>query len=219
MATHVQGNSNTGSETITLNGITAGNLIVLNFAWDGYGTVTGVSDGTSSLTGLTKYSFPGADNIQCWYLLSANGGNKTFTVTTSGNIESQVLFVSEFNASGAWSFDVENGANGFNTAPDTGNISTTGTDEVVICGNKLAQIGATLSNPLINAVTPTEPAYSPAGTYHHLFYRLLTATFSNGSASGTYSTNTYWVWNLTGFKAAAAGGGPDISQTWIHGVG
>jgi len=210
MATHVQGTGST-SATAALTGVTAGNLIVAFVAWTTLGTtITQISDGTSNLTALTRVDegVDSADHGQMFYLLSANGGDRTYTITFSGTSDSVVFWVAEFNSSGAWSYDASNGASGISTAPNSGNISTTGTDEIAVWGNKLFNVAATLSNPLINGVTPTEPAYSPVDTYHHLYYRLLSSTFTDGAGAGTYSVSTQWVSLIAAFKAAAGGAVP-----------
>jgi hypothetical protein len=207
-AAYVQGNKNSAdsgtSITVTLSGVTAGNLICLFVAWNVDTTAT-ASDGTDSLIALTKANASGR-NGQLFYLLSSSSGNKTYTVSFSESCNWQIVWVMEFSG-GTWTLDGETSGTGTGTAATSGDISTTGADGIVVYGTKLFDTAATTSAPLINGVTPVEPAWSPIGTYHHQYYRILTAPFTNGSGDLTYSTSTNWVNNIAAFKSEAGGGG------------
>ena len=217
MATHVQGIGANGSAsplTPTLGvGVTAGNLITVCVAWEEfYRSTPTVSDGTTGLTAGTHYSwFDGTyyGNAQCFYFLSApNAGKTVFTVTFDQSFYGASAFVTEWNDAGAWTLDVGNAAgNDTNDFMDSGAITTTGTDEVVIGYNHTWTGTATFSNPVINSVAATEPAYSPQATYDHYVYRILGATFSGGhyiaTLSGAYNQ---WIQSIISFKAAAGGG-------------
>jgi hypothetical protein len=217
--THVQGAHNSGAAasttlTVSLTGVTAGDLIVIFTGWDTAGTeVNSISDGTSSFSLLNVTNTGSNRSGKIGYLLSANSGDKTYTITYSSAASNRIAFVAEFNASsGTWKFDASNQNGGTGTAATTGTIHTVGTAGVAVFGNKLFETAATASNPLINGAAPTEPAYSPVDTYHHFYYRILTATFSGGGGALTYSTSTYWVSCLATFYAAseAAPAGTEI---------
>ena len=204
MAAHVQGNSNSGGENessiaVSLTGITAGNLLVVWLTW---GTADGaptLSDGTSSFTAGTKVSISGGYG-QFFYRLSANGGNKTITATFSPNVDYPEITVSEIAASsGIWAFDAQNTGTGTSASPASGVINTSGTEEVVFGGCNPANYPDTTSSELINGVAAIEPTYSPA-FLSSVWYRLLSATFSNGNASATLPGSQDWVCNIIAFK-------------------
>jgi len=209
-ASHVQGSSNANNSgtphtslAITVNGITAGNLIVVWVGWEDVNGTTSVSDGTSMLTPGTKKKDDSGGGAygQFFYLLSANGGNKTYTASFSASTNYSRIAVMEFSSyDKVWSFDAENVGGGYGSSTASGNITTSGTDEVVVGGFSHYQPNTT-TNESINGVAATEPSYSPlGGQYSSVWYRLLSSTFLNGNASAS-TTAQYWVNNIIAFKA------------------
>lgn len=203
--THINGNfkqngaTGVSSDSITINGVTAGNLIVFYATWNGSnGGTVDVSDGTTTFQKGTLVAQSTVVWGQMFYLLSANGGNKTYTITWSTDVDYPGMTVSEFNASGAWSFDAQNTGSASSTSISTGNISTSGTSEVVYAGQG-NDGGYSPSSPQINGSAGTVPNYG-AGS-DRVWYRLLSATFSNGAATATITTSP-WVCNVIAFKAA-----------------
>ena len=207
MATHIQGadggesGQDATTQTVVLNGVTAGNLIIVWVSWCNYDRTISVSDGTTTLTAGTKVWNPNQAG-QFFYLLSANSGNRTYTATWPGGVVDFIsMRVSEYNASGAWTFDAQNVGSGNSTSLLSGSINTTGTDEVVESG--MSGFGAvTITSQQINSVNATIPAYS--GTNVQIGYRLLNSTFSSGTATASVSS-CVWVCNIIAFKAAAGG--------------
>ena len=199
--TFVQSNTSDTVTTVNLTGVGAGNLIVLWVKWEG--TTSGgatVSDGTSSLT-MGTLSDPGNTAVgQFAYLLSANGGNRTYTVTFPSGYSYPRLRIAEFSYSGTVSLDAQNIGSGNSTACASGNIATTGTDEIVL-GGYAEYSSNVLSSPLINGAAST---FISGGTYGKMWYSILTATFSSGNASATLNGNSNWVCNIIAFKVTAA---------------
>jgi hypothetical protein len=94
---YIQSNTSEDSNTVTLNGVTAGSLIVLVAKWNtDTGAITGVTDGTDSLSAATQQDVNSDMSVQIWYLLSSTSGNKTYTVTYPGSAGGKRLIVAEF---------------------------------------------------------------------------------------------------------------------------
>jgi hypothetical protein len=212
-ASHVADCSNStgggaSSLACTINGVTAGDLIAGCTTWNdsvnNFANVS-VSDGTSSFTVSTANSsgtYTTSTYGQCFYLLSANGGNKTYTVTYNDmNPHYGEIIVGQFHAtSGTWHYDTQVSGTGNSTSSSSGNFTThASTGEVVINGNRLANVAATSSSPSIGGNTPTEFANSPIGSDHQ--YYLLNTSVSAGAATLTYSATTYWTNLVVGFYA------------------
>jgi cytoskeletal protein RodZ len=192
--------------------VAANDLIVGCVGWNdpspsaGYATsVSGVSDGTSSFTlgTQTATTTTTPDRGQCFYLLAANSGSRTYTITFTNtnavytSLNTQLVFT-EFSASGkTWHYDAANQNNSgstTSTAWNSGTITTQTTypGEAVVAFSRLFNVGATLSNILIGSYTPIE--YQTA-TY------LLNLPLAAAGGTATYSASTNWVGMITAFYA------------------
>jgi phage-related protein len=206
----VQGSANTisvqtNSINTTLNNVTAGDLIVVIVGMTGGTTVT-VSDGTSNLTALSSSIDSLADYCQIFYSLSANSGTRTYTATTTGSPIYFDISVLQFHAtSGTWVLDVSNQNYGsYITSMSSGPITTTGTKEVVVIGNKQSHYYAvSVSNPSVNGQTPVSPSFNPVGTNNYQYYYLPSAPFT-GAFTITYAQSTYACCNIAAFKISGS---------------
>jgi hypothetical protein len=171
-----------------------------------------MSDGTTSftLTALQQSYNSGSPDSkyqdeQCGYLLSANPGNKTYTMTfadTVNNNYTSMFAVQLHSTVGTWHFDTSAGSSAAisaNSSLNTGNFTTTGATEAVIWDTDLAFITATVSSPLIGSTTPNEFSFSPLG-YNHQYY-MFNTSFSGQAGTLTYSTPTYWQTTILALKA------------------
>jgi len=198
-----KGGSSASSISVSLTGVGAGNLIVVYASWYNatYPTAT-CSDGTSTLEALTAVS-AWNNKSQIFYLLSANGGDKTYTVTFANSSGPRTVFVWEFASTGdTWYYDTSNqGSAQGSTTASSGVITTQSTyPQVIVSNGVLGNYAASTSSPLIGSYTPTEPATSPIDTYDHQYY-LLNQTVTSGAATVSYSTNTDWVRNVAALYA------------------
>ncbi len=75
--------------------------------------------------------------------------------------------------------------------------------------------------PLVNAVAADDSVNnSPAGSNSASWYRILTATFAGGAATGTVGNiNDPWVDNLISFKVTAGAGETITMDKWNPGMG
>ena len=205
--TFIQGNSAESGTTVTLTGVTAGNLIVIWIKWeDGAGTAT-VSDGTDSFTMATAGNSGSGPAGQFGYLLSSSSGDKTYTITAPGSF--QRFRVAEFSYSGTIVADAENIALGTSSSPASGNIATTGTIELALGGYGEYTANA-LSGMQING-----QAYDnvSGGSYTKMWNKSFSSTFT-GQASATLTPSSEWVCSVISFKES--GGGLSIPIAMYH---
>lgn len=209
------GNTDTTIDvTIT---VSAGDLVVVFGKHEGAATDTmsvARSAGGDAFTGGTMYSHTGGagpTNGQFFYLISpSNTGSQTYRLTTSAP--------TPFKSVHAWcftpdsgetvTFDQQTGATGDSpgATPNSGNITTTGTDEVAL-GGYAENTGNPLTTPTIGGVAAdgsylanNDPNFTAS------WYRILTATMTNGAAAGSLGgASAGWATPIIAFKSAAAG--------------
>jgi hypothetical protein len=203
--------SNLASVGVALTGVGAGNLIVFWCKHEGATTTYTVSDGTTTLTNGTIVNHGNGDLHGVWaYLLVANSGSKTYTVTFGASRPYVRLHVWEFSYTGTASLDTQNTGSGSSSAPASGAITTAATDEVVLGGYGEYSAG-TPSSPLVNSVAATGSQLdAPTGALTSSWYRLLAATFAGGTASLTLSGSGDWICNVIALQTDAGGG----ATTW-----
>ena len=210
----VQSNLSEGSNTVALTGIGAGNLIVLLCKWEAAtsGTLS-VTDGTSSLSLGTRRNFGTGGSIQIAYLLSANSGNKTFTVTWPSGATYKGLVVMEFSHSRAVTFDAENGASGTSTSLSSGNI-TTGLASSVIFGGNMSYPGVPSAFKI-----GTDAADGNVATDSDLavlWYKIYTTVQTNKAANCIADAETEWICSVTSFKEEDEAAGSKIPVIMAH---
>lgn len=201
--TFVQSGTSLDSNAVSLTGVGAGNLIAIWFKTEGtVGTPT-CSDGTSSLTVRSVNTHANNDLHGCFaYLLSANSGNRTYTFTPGGSPSFQRIIVMEFSLSAAATFDTDIAtADGTSTAPNSGNITTAGTDELVL-GGYGEYSDSTLSARLINGSAADANVDASATS---MWRRAVNATFT-GAASATLSPSAAWICSAIAFQIGGGGG-------------
>lgn len=200
---YVQGAFANGDNKVSLTSVAAGNLIVVYFGQDNPttgGTYT-CSDGTSSLVAVTSgdgtYHY-----CRMFYLLSANSGNRTYTVTGDA-YSTQVTAVMEFSYSGTCEYDQQNHNSGDGSGSiTTGNITTTGTAEVCICAAG-GYASGNLSSQQIGGTNATGTLDSTGGE-NSMWYRI--TTLSGGQGTATDPSSGYWAAQIISFKEASVGG-------------
>lgn len=200
--------------TTSLN-VAAGDVLVVWCAHDAGGVLTyAVAKNSGSPANaftfdagdMVNHSF-GKPHASFGYLLNAAAdAAATFRLTLSGTGDDEVSFiVMQFrpDAGETVTKDISNVGQGTGDPPVSGNITTTGTDEIV-CGADVSSTGVH-QNELINGVAATVPAASPKGGIH-CWYRILTATFAAGNATEDFAGAARWICNIIAIKSVAAGG-------------
>lgn len=186
------------SIAVTLTGVVAGNLIVI--VATGYaasGTLDSVSDGTSSLTGLTQRD-RGLNRSRAFYILSSvASGSVTYTLTFSGSMTSRVIAAMQFSYGGTASFAAENFGSAFtSTSLDTGDI-TVGANCVTVAFS-VNEGNYAVSGATINGENAT---VGPANSVLDSFYLIKTAGYT-GDFKGTLATTSMHVEQIVGFQSS-----------------
>lgn len=199
----VQDNSTQDSDTVTLDGVAAGNLIVIWIKWeDAVGNIS-VSDGTSSFQVVTGVSSDAGPCGQFAYLLSANGGNITYTVTFPGGAAYMRIIAFEFDyGTDTCSFDQSNVGSGSSEYPVSGNITTTG-DVGLALGGFSEYTDVTITDRKINE-NAADGNQDQGDT--SAWWEILSSTFANGHAQcDILGSSSQWVCNIIAFKAVTGG--------------
>jgi hypothetical protein len=184
--------------------VTAGDLIVCWAGGDSTTTITGVDDGGSSTFVSKTGTAGGAVFGQFWYCLASvgTGSSLTYTVTFSASTSQRTFQLMCFTPSASVTWDAENaGSTGVGSAPATGNITTSGTDGLVLLGENNEGNGAA-SLQTINGTGVTGTVGPSAGNMSYLAY----AAGFTGAGAMTIAGSSRWVANLISFKIAGGGG-------------
>jgi hypothetical protein len=213
------GTEESGSSTtvaVTQTSVVAGSLKI---AWvkheGGTGSIT-LSDGTSAFTGDTYQGHSNTDlGGQFFYLLSSvASGSVTYTATFNSARTFRSIMVWEYTYSGTASFDTSNRAQSSSSAAvASGNITTTGTDEVVI-GSYGEYSARTISSAQINGVAADHTHQFTTINFTASWDRVVSSTFT-GEATGTITGAEAWLGHIIAIKVTAGGGG----GTTITGLG
>ncbi len=197
--TFVQSTLNADLDTIALTGVASGSLIVVGLKWEASDADASISDGTSSLVMGTRASLGGnSTSSQTGWLLVANSGNRTYTVTWPGGAGTKRIFIYEYSYSGTASLDVQHTGTGTSTTALTSDLTTTGTTEVcLVTGGTYS--GKTYSDVQIND-TAVDAGYI-TDTYAFSGRKTFTSTFT-GHGQCTLSTSGGWAITLACFKTS-----------------
>lgn len=199
MISFVQSNANGGAATVTLDGVAAGNLIVVGFSEvkDASPTTLSCSDGTSTLQAVSESNGTFV-RWRFFYLLSANSGNRTYTVSgANGSVQSTIVM--EFSYTG--SLSLEDSSN--NYADDTTSVSSNNVQPSgysLVLGGVYSYGGGDYSSCQINSVAYGGiKSYSDLASWPPMWYRIVTSGF-DGAATCTTSTAGYYAASAISFR-------------------
>ncbi len=208
-ANGVNGSSNTTSCAISGTAVSAGDSVMCAAGWAVDGLTASVSDGTSNFTGGAVN--PGTNwstaHLQVFYLSSSVAtGTPTYTLTVTGAFGPHIACL-VFTPTGALAFDTDiatASGGALSTSVDSGSITTTGSDELVI-GALMAENSPTVSAQAIGGTSATTNHIEFASGAFTIaaFYLAKTGTIN---ATATLTTGQKYVANEAGFKIAAGGG-------------
>lgn len=190
----------------TLN-IQAGDLIVALVRWEATSTTPSIAGVTNSLTMVSTFSTTaGIGYAAIGYKIAAStDAAETFIFTLAAARTYRRIIAMQFRPDAGDTVTLDASVSvgqGTSTTAISGNITTTGTDEVVV-GAINSWSSAAITSPLINSVAADG---SSMLQYAGMLYRILTATFSNGAAQATVG-NSYWAADIIAFKSEATAGG------------
>jgi hypothetical protein len=199
--TFVQGIRTADAYGGTLNGVTAGNLLVAFCKWENGGSITSASDGAVSMQIGTQAGISSRASAAFTYTLAATAGNRTVTYSIDGGPPvwpRSIIF--EFSASGTHAFVSQNVGTDSSATISTGTFSTDTDNALVIAGYAEATNG-TVSNMKCNGLAATifpDPFEDP---YTQIWYKSLTSKMTNGNVSASFSPSSDWTCAGIAFKS------------------
>lgn len=199
--TFVQSARSDNSTTVALNGVAAGNLIVLSSKWEGtQGVILSVSDGTSPFELPSSNNFTPGINVSTAggfaFLRASTSGNKTYTVTVPGGGGAggfQRTCVMEFSYLGG-TVEVENGhgADGTSGTAMSSGIMIADAADLLAIGAFFENSGQSVNTPLFNGVAPDNTEGTPSNGLSFQCSKSITGPFQ-GDFSATIAISTQWV--------------------------
>lgn len=189
------------SATVSMSNVVAGDVIVMcskNESGTG-GTPYGMNDGTTSFTIGVPGGVAASTVSQCGFIpYSFSSGTVNYVASPPGGIAATEVRVAEFSHTlGMVVSDASGGATGSGANVNSGNITTTGTDDIVI--------GFYGENGTGNLTVPKIAGQAAAGTIgtgtnvSQMWYVSTTTTFT-GPATGTNSGVAQWGANIMALK-------------------
>jgi len=203
-------------DTLSSLNVAAGDLLVAWCKYEGANGTFAVAKDSGSPA--NTFTFDAGDevnngngdlNASFGYVLSAAAdATATFRFTTeSRSFRGVIIYQFRPDAGETVTKDASNVGSGFGIGTvASGTIDTSGTDEVVF-GGYAQYTGQTLSNREINNVA-ADGFEDNGSTDHSVWYRILSATFSGGTAEVTQDVTQAWICNVIAFKSEAASGQP-----------
>jgi len=183
---------------------TTGNLLVVFVGCHSISvTVSSIADTAGNTYTKVTSIKDSYDTIECWYAKNITGNaNNVVTATYSDSVDYRTITVDQYSGCDTSTpLDQYNTGTGNDTAPTTGNITTTAADEVLVAGVYL-RVSKTITagtNYTLRTLTNSAPSYAASED------RIISAT---GTYNATFSLDsaTYWITIVASFKAAAVAG-------------
>lgn len=196
------GSGTTVDCSTTLN-IAAGDLLVAYTKFNGAtDTTIAIADtsGNNVMTVTTHYDSTLWISAMGYRLVGEADAAATIRVTLGANRSFKRVVVLQFRPDSGDTVSLDAGPNaddGDSALAQSGNITTTGTDEVVVVGGTADN--TVIADSKINEVASDGQEDSGA---HSAWYRIITSTFVNGHGEGTVD-NEDWVCDILAFKSTA----------------
>lgn len=208
-STYIASNFEAGSATTIATGpisgaVGSGDFVVVCVGNESGISISGVSDGTSSLTPLTQRS-DGTRVVRMFYILSsvATGGAVNYTATFASAASVRYIYaVSYATTSGTHTYQgQENGGTGNSTTLSSGNITPVGSSDALSIGCGLVAGGIALANHQINGTAASGAVSTGSmGTGLNL-WSLENHSGFTGAATATLASN-FWVGLVSAFRSA-----------------
>ena len=213
IASAVGGDDDAGttSDTTTSFNVAAGDVLVAWVKSEGAPTTVAVADtgGTNALTfdagDVENHSNGDLSTAWGYRLIAQANATATFRLTTQSR-PFRTLIMWQFRPDAAETItkDASNVSQGSGTTMSSGNISTTGDDEIVL-GGYGEYVGNNSANHQINGVAATGVVQASGiiPNFTASWYRILAATFTNGQATCTNNSSD-WICGIIAIKSGGA---------------
>lgn len=200
------GSSSTSSVSVTLTGVTAGNMLVAYAAVDGAtapssGNVTGGGTWTQVDTQTNSDTGNGVGSAGMWVCPSATGGSTT--VTFSGSHIAVALAIAEYTPAGSTTLDTnnQNSSTSGTTTINPGNVTTTNANDVIVVGGNNGNVTTTYTNG--TGYTLRTSITSATNMSIGLQDQTFSAT-TTGQSTAFGNTSTEWTAIAVAIKSAGA---------------
>jgi hypothetical protein len=223
-ASNLNNAAGTTLDTSTSLNVAAGDLLVAWIANEDSASTYAVAKDSGSPANTFTFDAADAETFggslwgQWGYLLSASADSTaTLRATWGTSVAVRRFLVMQFRPSGGATVTKDVGAagnGGTGTAAVSDAITTTGTDEVVCGASDLFNSGATTAEQ-IGGVNAAGVVRRDAAS---MWYRILTATMSTGTATSTQAASDQWIASIISFKATGGGAAP-VRKLLTLGVG
>jgi hypothetical protein len=220
------GGTNTDGTTLdattTLN-ISVGDLLIGACRWEGADTTESIAENDGD-NAFEMFSTVNGGNDDFWLgkgrktVVNANAtATLRFTLSVSRSWREFIVLQFRPDAGDTVTHDAgPNGATGTSLSPQSGTVSTTG-DDTIIVGMYVGYYTNSSSNEQIGgsaadgAIDPSWPPDYPNWT--KMWYKIYTSTQTDvaGSATKSDASGDEWVCDILAFKSVAAAGGVPIA--------
>jgi hypothetical protein len=200
----------------TLN-VAAGDLLIALCGWEGAASSAfkvSDSDGTTNVMDLlAEVKGTSVNNFaRIAYKIAASAkASSTIRLSSSASLTNVYFTVYQFRPDSGETVTKDAGpssaSNNGSTAVQTGNISTTGTDEVVLAVVR-NYLNSAKSSYLIAEGAPDGYDEQPTFPTFASWYKLFTSAQTDIHAQVTMATSTQWDSDIIAFKSVAASGSP-----------
>jgi hypothetical protein len=193
--------------------VAAGDVLFAHAGWQdalsGDTIAVDENDGTDAFTLVASTKLVQASDTggALFYLVAAGADasfTPRFTVSPSGRRLTIIGMQFRPDAGATIAEDGATVAGGTGTALNSGTITTTGTDVVVVGGG--ATPAGALSPGQIGGVNAS--GFTDAGGWGFMWYRILSATMTNGAATVTAGASDLWVCNILALSATVGASEP-----------
>ena len=194
----------TSNMSVSLTGVTAGNLIVVFLKHEGASVSITVNDGTDDLTPDTYNNLHSSSDCysQFFYDVSANGGDRTYTASWTGTRPFKSIHVMEYSYAGACTFDTSNRNSADTGSPSSGNITSYDGNTVAFGGAGEYDAG-TMTNFSING-SAADQTIQAGSAVRYMWSKTFSATYTGQATTG--GTLATWVCNIISFKDVITAG-------------
>ena len=196
--------------------VAAGDLLVAAVHWDSTASTPSIADTAAGNSMTMQPAIEGSIyvDVAIGYKIAADANStSTFRFTLSNEADTRGIVVFQFRPDAGETVTKDAGEAGStadNNTPQTGNISTTGDDEVVV-GAIAAYSTTGWSEAEINDEAVDGEGGDDTGNYWmHLGYKVFTEPKSDIHYQAVQSTTRLWAADIIAFKSAAAGGGQSV---------
>jgi YD repeat-containing protein len=199
----------TATATFT-NAQSAGDLNVLIVAWTGAGTAPSVTDSSgNAYTLAVSTANSGSSTVQSIYyannIVAANAGSNTVTVSFSAAVASIDARIAEYSGVATSNpLDGASGATGSGATFNSGSVTTTGTNDLLIAGDYLQSV-----------TNGSSPGFTVRmdNDYGDILEDEVTSSAGTYSAAASQNGNQWWLMSMAAFKPASAGGAAPSAPT------